>query len=105
MKRVKIDVAPARQIKLNWSFNEKQGDTIHNINSYLTKVPVNAGNLGEIVESRPRWSPEIGEQVERLAQEWADPKSDGTGFLTYDGLTEMMTAEMTKEYLVTYLSK
>jgi len=84
----------SRKLKCNWSFDAK-GDVISD--ALIEKVLVNAGNLEEVIDLGFIWYPDIEEQIERLSQEWSDPNSDGTGFLTYNRITEIMTREMVRE--------
>ena len=69
----------------------------------VEEIKVDAGNIEEMIEKDVAWVPDLDEQIERLVQEWSDPKSDGTGVLTFSPLmTESMKSireEIDKEIL------
>lgn len=78
-----------KKLKVKWSMNEYEN---------LEKIPVDAGNLVEVIDSYfMLWNPPIETQIERLSQEWSDPNSDGTGSLTFVPTEICMMDKMSKE--------
>jgi len=85
-----------RQLRMKWS-TEEQKDVLSD--DFLGKILVDAGNLEEIIDSEQifSWSPDLEVQIERLADEWSHPDSNGTGFLTYSKLSSIMAEEIRAE--------
>lgn len=86
--------SPSKKLKVGWTIEEKD-DVLSDL--LLGKIEVDAGNIEEVINSYKVWHPKIEEQVERLAKEWMDPDSDGTGILTYNILSTKMAGEIKEE--------
>jgi hypothetical protein len=72
-------------------------DEESSMDDLIEKIPVNAGNIQDVISEYFSWNPPLEEQIDRLVAEWMDPKSDGSGFLTHNKLSTIMVRDITKE--------